>query len=221
MKFRLNEMTLHFYPGQHLLVVRDKRTTRRFEAWGGPAKVVPHPGRNKDEEPTWPGTYIIDQAKPYVTPTWGTSVIKWGTPLKDLGETTNDVLYQLPSGKWGSIKKDFPGTTRQAIIKKYRELYNQQKVPATWVFNDFGPVAIRWFKDLDGNRKLNGNERLSGQMFHTTAENEAEHARKQRLKMVSSHGCIHLKPQDRDTLFIIGAFKPGTIFIVHPYHESL
>ncbi len=99
------------------------------------------------------------------------------------------------------------------------ELYNRNGVPATWVFNDFGPLAIRWFKDLNGNRKLDKNERLSGQMFHTTAENEAQHARRARLQMVPSHGCIHLKPQDRETLFVIGAFKPGTTFIVHPYHD--
>ena len=212
-------LTVHFYPGQHLLIVRRLRTVQRFEAWGGPANVIHHPGHNRDEEPTWPGTYIIDQAKPYVTRTWATSVIKWGTPLKDL-PAKNDVHYQLPSGEWGSFKKDFPGLTRDFIMEKNFTLYNKFEVPATWNLNDFGPTAIRWFKDLNGNRKLDKNERLSGQMFHTTAENEAEHARRQRLRMVPSHGCIHLKPQDRETLFVSGAFKPGTVFIVHPYHES-
>lgn len=212
------EKVLHYYPAQHLLLVRTKRTTQRFEAWGGPPHVVRHPGRNTDEEPTWPGTYIIEQTKPYVTRTWDTAAIKWGTPLRDV-EAKHDVLYQLPSGQWGSLKKDYPVLTRSFILEKHFELYGRRVVPATWVFNDFGPVAIRWFKDLNGNRKLDRNERLSGQMFHTTPQNEMQHARRRPVVLGPSHGCIHLKPQDRETLFVLGAFKPGTVFIVHGYHE--
>jgi hypothetical protein len=93
------------------------------------------------------------------------------------------------------------------------------RVPPTWVFNDFGPVAIRWFKDLNGNKILDNNERLSGQMFHTTQINEAEHARGLPITMTASYGCIHLKPADRDAIFALDGFKPKTPFIVHKYHE--
>lgn len=60
---------------------------------------------------------------------------------------------------------------------------------------------------------------LSGKMFHTTPENEAQHARGLPVQMVPSHGCIHLKPVDRDIITAYGAFKPKTIFIVHEYSE--
>ncbi len=56
-------------------------------------------------------------------------------------------------------------------------------------------------------------------MFHTTPENEAEEATGSTIRLVPSHGCIHLKPNDRDRLFTLGAFKRGTSFTVHKYHE--
>ena len=129
------------------------------------------------------------------------------------------VLYQLPSGAWGSILKDF-GITPANIKKRNDELYGIKAVPGTWIFNEFGPVAIRWFKDLNGNKILDGKERLSGQMFHTTPYDEMRHTKKKPVRLVASHGCIHLKPAERDILFAIGAFKPKTDFIIHAYNEK-
>ncbi|VAX31055.1 hypothetical protein MNBD_NITROSPIRAE01-2074 [hydrothermal vent metagenome] len=170
------------------------------------------------EEPTWPGKYVIEMAHAYRTPTWTMSRIKWGTPLRDM-PAKNDVWYLLKGGNWGSIKNDHK-ITRNEIIRFNKDLYNMRSVPKTWIFNDFGPIAIRWYKDLNANRILDGKEVLSGQMLHTTPENEAQHARRLPLKLGHSHGCIHLKPQDRDRLFSIGAFKAGTPFIVHKYDEK-
>jgi len=47
------------------------------------------------------------------------------------------------------------------------------------LFNDFGPVAVRYFRDDNHNRRLDGKEYLSGEMFHTTPDNEAQAARGQ------------------------------------------
>jgi hypothetical protein len=216
-------MILHFYPGQNLLVVIsiDPKTNKditqgSYEAWGGPSSIGNDP--RMPEEPTWPGNYIIDKAHAYRTPTWQMSRIKWGTPLKDMPKK-NDVWYQLKNGNWASVKKDH-SISRTDIIKFNRNLYNVMSVPKTWIFNDFGPVTIRWFKDLNDNRTLDGHEVLSGQMFHTTPENEAQHALGLPIKLDHSHGCIHLKPQDRERLFAIGVFKPGTRFVVHKYNEK-
>lgn len=208
-------MELHFYPRQHLLVVRNGRAIiGKFEAWGGPANIVLHPGAMR-EEPTWPGAYVIANAVPYHTPSWKWSRIKWGTRLKDMGD---DVQYQLPNGVWASVGKDM-GISYISIRALTLALYGKEFIPKTWVFNDFGPIAIRWFKDSNQNRVLDRNERLSGQMFHTTPANEAQFARKLPVKMTGSHGCIHLKPDQRDKLFAIGAFKPKTIFVIHRYDE--
>jgi len=98
-------------------------------------------------------------------------------------------------------------------------LYGVRLVPPKWVFNDFGPIAIRWFKDLNGNQILDNKETLSGQMFHTTPLNEAQHKQGLLIKLTASHGCIHLKPLDRDNLLRSGAFNSGMLFVIHKYDE--
>lgn len=211
-------MELHFYPGQNLLVVlKGSKVVAKYEAMGGPASIGSDP--RMAEEPTWPGEYVIDKAHPYNTPTWLMSRIKWGTPLKDM-PGKNDVWYQLRNGHWASVTKDF-SISRKELMDLYFNLYGVRKVPDQWVFNDFGPVAIRWFKDLNNNKRLDDNERLSGQMFHTTPVDEAQYARGLSVGLTPSHGCIHLKPADRDKLMSLKAFTPGTRFVVHEYHEKL
>lgn len=213
----INKMELHFYPASHSLLVKDKSSVKsRFTAYGGPASLGMDP--RMQEEPTTAGTYLIHSAKPYHTPTWPMSRIVWGTPLRDMPKHS-DVWYQLPGGKWGSVKKDIR-ISRLQLIRLYKAMYGWSRVPDKWVFNDFGPIAIRWFEDLNGNEKLDGNEKLSGQMFHTTPDNEAEHALGKAVNLGSSHGCIHLKPADRDSLFSMGAFDPKTKFVVHGYDEK-
>lgn len=210
-------MELHFYPGQNLLAIKKKnKLIKKYEAWGGPASMGTD--AYMPEEPTWPGTYIIHSAHPYHTPTWPLSKIKWGTRLKDM-PGKNDVWYELRGGNWGSVKRDI-GINRQDIVNLYYKLYGQMRVPKKWVFNDFGPIAIRWFKDLNNNKNLDSSEKLSGQMFHTTPTNEAENSQGKTVNLMPSHGCIHLKPSDRDTIFSLGGFKPKTTFIVHSYHEK-
>lgn len=210
-------MELHFYPGQHLLLAKKNRAiVGRFEAWGGPASIVQHPNA-MPEEPTWAGRYVIDKAEAYITPSWAASRIKWGTYLKDM-KAKHDVYYQLPSGSWGSIAKDF-NISRDIILGWHKNLYGKEIVPTSWIFNDFGPIAIRWFKDLNGNKLLDAGEVLSGQMFHTTPVNEMQHATNKPVLLSPSHGCIHLKPAERDMLIAMGAFKPKSIFVICAYHE--
>ncbi|TGO01925.1 hypothetical protein PN36_34390 [Candidatus Thiomargarita nelsonii] len=211
-------MELHFYPGQKLLVVKDSHNIQHpFDAWGGPSTTGNDP--HMKPIPTTAGTYIIASTGPYSTQTWSWSKIKWGTKLKDMPHK-KDVWYQLSSGKWGSVKKDI-GINRTEIMKRYYELYSKNVVPKKWVFNDFGPIAIRYFKDINGNRMLDKNERLSGEMIHTTPENEAQSQSGNTVTLAESHGCIHVKPKDRNKLHTMGAFKSGTTFIVHKYSERL
>lgn len=207
---------LHFYPGQKLLLfLRDGKVTLRAEAWGGPAARV-HDS-TMDATPTTAGRYVIHGEEAYRTPTWPLSSIRWGTKLQD---KLSDVWYQLNVNTWASLKKD-KGITRDRLVQMYFELYGERRVPDTWVFNDFGPIAIRYFRDLNGNGRFDsGKETLMGEMFHTTPDNEAQHARKQPIQMAQSHGCIHLRPPERDTLRRAGAFTPGTPFIVHAYNEK-
>jgi hypothetical protein len=206
---------LHFYPGQKLLLLLSSgKVVLRSEAWGGPSARV-HDA-NMDATPTTPGRYLIYREESYITRTWPWSSIRWGTKLQD---KLSDVWYQLNVNTWASLLKD-KGISRQQVIDQNFRLYGQKRVPDSWVFNDFGPIAIRYFVDRNGNGRFDqGKETLMGEMFHTTPDNEAQSRRGQPLVMTESHGCIHLKPPDRDLLKKEGAFEYGTPFIVHDYSE--
>jgi len=206
---------LHFYPGQKLLLLlQGGKVVMRSEAWGGPSARVQ--SDNMDATPTSPGRYLIYREEAYITPTWAWSSIRWGTKLQD---KLTDVWYQLNVNTWASLKRD-KGISRQDVIAQNYRLYGQKRVPDTWVFNDFGPIAIRYFVDRNGNGRFDqGKETLMGEMFHTTPDNEAQYRQGQPLVMAESRGCIHMKPPERDLLKNAGAFEYGTPFIVHTYSE--
>jgi hypothetical protein len=84
-----------------------------------------------------------------------------------LREQNGDVLVQL-SGKWRRVA-DVSGATKREIENYHHYLYGIAKVPATWVFNDFGHVTCFMFKDKNGNRKLDPGvgERIHGEFFFT------------------------------------------------------
>jgi hypothetical protein len=56
-------------------------------------------------------------------------------------------------------------------------------------------------------------------MFHTTPNNEASTDRDDPVILGGSHGCIHVKPLDRDKLHQAGAFNRGTDLIIYSYED--
>jgi len=236
---------LHYYPGHFhkasdiisgtvdtrgggglLVFIRDGKIIYKSEAWGGLSKKYADPLGGVDYTPTPSGNFVLDTPAAYRTKSWLMSEIKWGTPIKDVPSERNlkeenktDVWYRLPNGKWASVFKDF-GIPRVTIIEFHNDLYHTRKLPSTWVFNAFGPIAIRFFKDLNGNKKRDKNEPLDGSMFHTTAENEAELKQGNTITMGNSHGCIHMNPSDRNQLTALKAFRGGMDLIIHPYNKK-
>jgi hypothetical protein len=93
-------------------------------------------------------------------------------------------------------------------------------VPDIWVFNDFGAEAVRYFRDKNADRKLDAGEVVSGEMIHTTPENEAQTAKGEPVTFEPSHGCIHVSPGDRARLRAARAFDRGTTLVIHTYAED-
>jgi hypothetical protein len=101
------------------------------------------------------------------------------------------------------------------VLAGHRALYGEGSSPDRWRLNPFGPIAIRYYVDRNDNRRRDADEPLSGEMFHTTVENEADSDQ----RLFPSHGCIHLRPIDRDALRDQGAFELGTLVVIHQYGE--
>jgi hypothetical protein len=224
------EPELHFYPGdKRLIFFVGGSSAMEAEAWGGPVEELPAgAGEKFGAGPTDAGSFVISGPVRYRTDTWTWSKIPWGARLKYHPHDFEDLLYEV-GGRWRSVRQE-TGLRRANIARRYNELYGAgYRIPDRWLFNDFGPMAIRYFRDTNHNRRLDGNERLEGEMFHTTAESEAEDAvfRTQHpdaktdppITMFESHGCIHLKTYERDNLLARGAFKSGMTLIIHKYDE--
>ena len=213
---------LHFFPGaKQLLWIEQGKVALRAEAWGGE---VPRPGVQypvMPPRPTTPGKYIIHSYEPYRTKTWAMSQIAWGTPI---AKGPNDsVLYaatpgQAPSKVLADKGKPVPASE---IENEYLRVFGKQGFPHTWVFNDFGPWSVRYFRDKNANRRLDKGEHLSGEMIHTTPDNEAETAAGGPVNLFDSHGCIHIKPLDRDVFQRRGAFATGNFLTIHSYKSEL
>jgi len=185
-----------------------------FSAAGGPETAVMG-GDGFERGPTDPGEYLIaycgrHQSKRY--PDW--SGIPWGTPLKeDKGE-----LWVKMEGTWQKLSK-FSRVTKAIVEEQHLLLYNSRTVPKTWVFNDFGHLTCFFYKDLNGNRKLDGKEKIHGEFFHTTPDDEARTALGLPVNLEESHGCIHLKPADIDVMHRKGYLQRGNRVVVHKYTE--
>lgn len=123
-------------------------------------------------------------------------------------------------GIFQPLKSLSPALNKQALIDRYAELYGKRELPATWVFNDFGHMTCYFFKDLNDNHRLVGDEQIHGEFFHTTPDNEAETAQGKAVTLSESHGCVHVRPADMDAMIAKGYFKSGNQVVVYPYSQT-
>jgi len=214
---------VHFYPGDDLLLyVVDGKVQLRADAMGGPP--VREPDKPIDYEPTHAGVFVIDAIAPYATKTWPRSKIPWGTPIRESRKRAGGIEYQAPSGMWRPLvvedEKGFE-MTASGLIGRYERWHHLTiGFPKTWFLNDFGPKAIRYYRDVNRNHKRDPNEPFEGEMLHTTPKNEAQSEENEEVVLEQSHGCIHVKPVDRDKFIDAGAFRKGMTLVIHRYDEE-
>jgi hypothetical protein len=220
---------VHFYPGDKILLyIVDGKVRLKADAWGGPpVKEGRGRGERMDREPTYSGVFVIDGIAPYKTSTWPRSRIPWGTPIRESRSRAGKIEYQEPSGKWRPlIVRDGDGElTANGLQDLHESMYGPSNgFPKTWFLNDFGPKAVRYYRDRNKNRKRDANEPLEGEMIHTTADNEAQSVHydgnPEEVLLDESHGCIHIRPVDRDTFIAAGAFRQGMTLAIHEYGET-
>ena len=208
---------LHFYPGpRRLLFIVDSKLVLDVDARGGPRYPggKPTTANEMQQMPTTPGRYRVGWVGRYVTRTWDQARIPWGARLKPHPSDDKDMLYEASPGHWRSVLK-VAKVTRRQLEDGNKHDYHDEHLPTRWLWNPFGPVAIRYYVDRNDNHRRDPGEPLSGEMFHTTPDDEANADR----PLDDSHGCIHIKPLDRDALLKAGAFLLGTLLVIHDYGE--
>jgi lipoprotein-anchoring transpeptidase ErfK/SrfK len=80
----------------------------------------------------------------------------------------------------------------------------------TWEKNDFG----RW------GWNLRSHGQPTAYYIHTTPDDEHATAEGKEVFLDNSHGCVHLKPKERDMLIDAGVLKEGVEFEVRRYDEK-
>lgn len=200
---------------------RKKVVVAIYDAMGGPEK--PEMGRDGNmKTPTKQGQFTVEKCAPHVSvhryKHW--SGVSWGTPLRE--QKGKLEVYMARSKVWMPLE-NFTPVTKDEILQEHERLYGKYEIPNKWVFNDFGHMTCYYFKDVNGNKKLDGKEHREGDMIHPTPGNEAQAARgtpNVEIELGGSHGCIHVKPADIDEMIEKSYMKPGNPIFVHPFAEN-
>jgi hypothetical protein len=217
-------------------------------AYGGPEKA----DNALKKTPTRHGRFVIASVAPHVsTQRWILSTIPWGTPLRTNAKKETEVqlngkwvgLHTLPGWRerYGSyppgatilVRETYNQLMKRLIISKFNSISRKEMpapwnedLPKTWVLNDFGQIAVKYFSDTNKNRKLDGKETILSDFIHTTPDEELELIIGKKLKPTSpmtlgpSHGCIHMLPDIMQNWVAQGILKVGATLVVHQYVES-
>lgn len=99
-----------------------------------------------------------------------------------------------------------------AIINGSRQFfYRDGQLLPTWEMNDFGNWA--WNMMASSSRGLSRTDLY----VHTTPQNEQATAANQPFQLTQSHGCVHIRPRDRDEMMTLGYLQKGVRFVVKKY----
>jgi hypothetical protein len=215
----------------------DGRLVGDYDACAGPA-----PGSERADQgghvagATTDGNYTLAQQEHHTTPNWPRSVVPWGAQLRVRDD--QEIEYSSDGNTWRKATGADGGVTLAQI--HFEELTRADQAKASGlppapltdeektqinlgcrqIFydingallgaynkNDFGNWA--WCLLLDGDR--------SEFFVHTTPNNEAAAAAGRDFQLTQSHGCIHIRPADRDQMMGKGLLQRGVRFTVEKY----
>ena len=210
--------SLHFYPDDERLDVKNRAGT---VVKSYPARTVDmnevRKGTPRYEEPP-KGTFIVQVIQPITTKNWAYSRIAWGEMVEI---RTSDMAVFDHTGKkililgckpeeltW--IYSDMPEVV-QAIQKR-------QNIRVPYRFNDFGSMGIKFFKDINGNKRFDPQiEHIVPTYIHSTPGDEWDRINNQdkARALGYSHGCIHMYPSDIDEILANYVVRRVTTVTIH------
>lgn len=169
-------------------------------AAGEPGSHEAEPGGHRAEI-TPPGQYVLDQAEHHTTRNWPGSVVPWGARIRERNEI---IEYEL-GGTWRAASGPHGAVTSAIVLwnhrsakhitvgiasRQAREMFYSQddgKLMSEWLENDFG----KW----SWNMKRNGVR--TPYFIHTTPADELATRSGKPFELKYSHGCLHIRPNNR------------------------
>lgn len=214
---------------------------RDYEACAGPAPEDAHGDKGGHVAgATEAGDYTLGAPEHHTSPNWPRSTVPWGARLRARDDGAIEFSADgvewlratgLDGGAWGLMTDAeirFEERTRQGdaaragvpavplsddekrgIDEGCRRLFYRADgtLLPSYLLNDFGNWA--WNLRRGGAR--------SDYFVHTTPTNEAAAAAGEDFRLSQSHGCIHIRPVDRDEMIARGFLQRGVRFTVKPY----
>jgi hypothetical protein len=194
----------------------------RYEVAGGPPNPGPiEPGGHRPSV-TPAGQYVLDRPEHHTTQNWPRSVVPFGAKLRE-----RDLVVEYELGGHWKLASGPSGAVTRALLTWYhksgrhltpavagrlaREMFydSDGKLMATWQQNDFG----KW----SWNLKRNGVRTVY--FIHTTPDDEEATAQSLPFELSQSHGCLHIRPRDRDEMVRKRYLIQGTMVEVKKYNE--
>lgn len=197
----------------------------RYDAVGGPppGKGEKGPGGHSAGE-TPAGIYELAAAEHHVTSNWPKSVVPWGAPIR---EEKGVIQYQV-NGRWiaatgpnGTVYRAYQrwelnsgnlNPNPKALEAKARNVFIDDvtgKIITKYDRNDFGLWS--WNMTIKGKR--------TAIYIHTTPNSEWATSVGLKAFLPQSHGCVHIRPVDRDAMVAKGYLKRGVAVEVKKYGE--
>jgi hypothetical protein len=226
-----SKVRLIFYPGERLTTSATVGTIyvvggngERFAGAGGPERRARD--GNHYVTPTPAGIYTLGPKVHHTTKGWPMSVIPFGANLRinpagEVEYSDNWMYWRLATGPQGTVTKAYQASLRarhvpfaeNTTIREVREIFIHPFTGAlrtnTYILNDFG----RW----SWNLRRNGKPTVF--YIHTTPLDEANTMSGHAVDLENSHGCVHIKPSERDRMMAAGFLQEGVTFEVRQYVE--
>lgn len=224
-EFGKKKWVQHTYGFGMIYVVRAGTIVAEYEARGGPKEKFKGEDRHIHSSIP-PGDYVLSAALKYTTPNWPNSCIPWGAKIR---ETSDHEIEYNPGSGWihatGSPQATMNVAARNLLVRINERPLNADEeaalndfaklffdvdpkhrtgtIVSVWQRNDFGEWA---FSLQQGGKK-------SGFFIHTTPEDELT-PKGTAVQLDYSHGCIHMRPVDRNEAKDKGYLQKGAILHV-------
>lgn len=244
---RKRPLQLVFFPGEanegdrvagHIYAYLKGKMVASIEACGGPppGQEEDGPGGHSAGATPW-GNYVLGYLEHHTTQNWPMSAVPWGAKLRE--NAKKEIEFSKDDGKTWLPATGPKGATTLAYnlfderteasaarLQKRapRPLTQAQKdennAAARRIFYD-APGQLKKEYDLNDFGKWSWNLMQNGSRtqyyVHTTPDDEHATAAGRAFKLSNSHGCVHIKPADREAWREKGYLKAGNPFFVAHY----
>lgn len=189
--------------GGLIYVVIDDKVVDVIDARGGPPFTLANGSHSAD--PSRPGAYRLGPGKAHRTNNWLYSQIPWGAHLRERG---GEIEFR-PDDRRARWTAATGPRSKLAYTIPREDFYDDDGVlMKTWRLNDFGALAWR----------LRGSP---GLLIHTTPAIEEAAAAGGEPALSTSHGCLHVKPSQRDRLVERGYLRRGVTVVIKRFQDRL